>query len=72
MTAGAADLALVVNGHPYFLELKAEKGVQSDAQKAFQARVIMAGGTYAIAYSINDALAILRAWGAIRPDRRAA
>lgn len=73
MTAGAADLAIIVSGHCYFLELKAGKaGVQSDAQKEFQHRAYNAGAAYSIATSLDQALSLLRAWGAIKPERRAA
>jgi hypothetical protein len=72
MTAGAADLAIIVAGHCYFMELKAKGGKQSDAQKAFEARAFAAGATYVVADNINTAIDYLTAWKAIRYARWAA
>lgn len=66
MTAGAADLAIIVNGHPYFMEVKAAKGKQSPAQKDFEQRANMAGAMYTVVDNIDMAIRTLRSWGAIR------
>jgi hypothetical protein len=71
MTAGAADLAIIVAGHCYFLELKAKGGKQSDAQKDFEARAFAAGATYAVADNINTAVDYLISWKAITYRRSA-
>jgi hypothetical protein len=57
---GAADLLFVRTGAPpLFLELKTSRGVQSESQRAFEARAIAAGAQYAIVRSIDEALALL-------------
>lgn len=61
---GVADLVLMREGRVLFLELKAPKsGVQSDAQKAFEAAATEAGAEYAIARTIDEAVEIIREWG---------
>lgn len=66
--AGVADLAFVLpGGSAAYLELKAGKdGRQSKEQKQFEADVLAAGARYALARTIDDALAVLKEWGAIR------
>jgi len=66
--AGVADLAFVLpGGSAAYLELKAGRdGRQSTEQKQFEADVIAAGARYALARTIDDALAVLKGWGAIR------
>lgn len=62
--AGVADIVLLIDGKSYFLELKARKGRVSPDQKAAQSLVERAGGTYAVAWGIDEALATLETWGA--------
>ena len=79
LRAGNADLLFLCNGHAYGLELKAlrigAKGAplkgagQSEAQILAQRDWTAAGGSYAVATGIVEALAQLEAWGIIRPDR---
>jgi penicillin-binding protein-related factor A (putative recombinase) len=57
--AGVSDLILIVNGRFVGFEIKAKKGIQSDAQKAFESRVKKAGGDYFILRSIDDCRAAL-------------
>lgn len=65
---GVADIALVLpGGLAAFLEIKASDGRQSEHQRAFEGRVRGAGARYAVAKSIDEARAILRDWGALRP-----
>jgi hypothetical protein len=71
MQPGAADLAIIVAGHCYFLELKAKGGKQSDAQEAFETRAIAAGATYRVADNINTAVDYLISWKAITYRRAA-
>lgn len=66
MTAGAADLAIIVDGRPYFMEVKVKGGKQSPAQKDFEQRANMAGAVYVVVDSIDTAIKTLRSWGAIR------
>jgi hypothetical protein len=70
MIAGVADLAFVIQGQAYFMELKSEKGKQSPEQKAFETRVFAAKGIYVIVNNINTALDYLMAWGAIKAFHR--
>lgn len=64
---GIADFLLVFPpGVCGFLEIKAPKGVQSDAQKAFEALCSELSVPYAIARSSQQAEGILREWGALR------
>ncbi len=68
MEAGEPDLYFVVGGHYYGMELKnGKKGVQSADQKDFEKRVFASGGTYRIARDIDEAIALLEAWGIISP-----
>jgi hypothetical protein len=71
MTAGAADLAIIVAGHCYFLELKAKGGKISDAQGVFAMRAAASGATYRVADNINTAIDYLIAWKAITYRRAA-
>lgn len=53
--AGVSDLILIhTNGKIYFLELKIEKGVQSEVQKDFQKRVEDLGYDYHIIKSLEQ------------------
>jgi hypothetical protein len=70
--AGVADLVLIIDGHSHFLELKTAKGRPSRAQMDARTAVEMAGGTYAIARGIDEALDILDGWGAFAARRIAA
>lgn len=65
--AGVPDLLLVMPpvGRLHALELKAPKGRRTDCQKSTQADLEAAGATVATAYGLDDALAILAAWGVI-------
>lgn len=65
---GAADLIMSIppNGLYAALEIKSAKGRQSDAQKEFEHDVIASGGLYAVAYGVDEAIAVLKSWGAIR------
>lgn len=69
MRSGAPDLVFIAppNGRCYGLELKAGKaGRQSDEQKAFALDLDAAGGSYALARSMDEAISVLRSWGALR------
>ena len=52
---GLADILVIKNGHPYFIEVKRPKGgVISPEQHEFMRVAIIAGATYFIAKSIDD------------------
>lgn len=70
--AGLPDILIIADGAPYGLELKVGKGRQSNEQRATEAEWFRAGGVYAVAHGINQALAILEGWGIIKPDASAA
>ena len=63
--AGAPDLLIIANGIVHGLELKAEGGRQSAAQRAVEDRWRAAGGIYAVTTGIDETLATLVAWGAL-------
>ena len=46
-----------------FIELKTDKGVLSDSQKEFRARVTAAGCDWALCRTVDEFLAILKLWG---------
>jgi hypothetical protein len=70
---GAADLFIKVPCEPaLFLELKAPGKKQTVEQIAFEAAARGSGSLYAVADNIDDALAILTMFGALRRKARAA
>jgi hypothetical protein len=71
---GVADLVIIVKGRASFLELKHGSNIITSEQSSFGHEAIFASCNYEVAYTLDEALAHLRAWGAIRPDsgRRAA
>ena len=67
MEAGVGDLSLVSpTGRYHELELKTAIGRMSPAQRERQERLKASGVICATAYGLDDALAKLTAWGAIR------
>ena len=61
--AGWPDLMLIHRATPYFIELKAEKGVLSAAQKAVHEQIALAGGVVAVCRSIDQVRSALALWG---------
>jgi len=53
-TKGVSDIIAIKNSLVLFIEVKTEKGVQSDSQKEFQAEIEKHGGIYILARSIED------------------
>lgn len=73
LTKGLPDLLVIVPGYPVaFLELKTENGKLSEHQRAFGDICTGAGVLNAVAYGLDQALAVLEAWGALRPEVKAA
>lgn len=68
LRAGVADLIFCIAGQPWALELKAGKNTTTEAQDIWAAEWIRAGGSYATATGIDEALAALERMGAIHPD----
>jgi len=55
LLAGASDLIVILpNGKLFFIELKIEKGIQSDKQKEFENRVSDLGFEYKIIRSLDE------------------
>jgi len=59
---GVADLVFIKSGKAYFLEMKKPGKSQSDNQRDFQIDVAKASAQYAVAWSLDDAITILRDW----------
>lgn len=53
-TAGVSDLIVMLPGKILFIELKTEKGIQSDAQKEFEQRITALGYEYKIIRTIEE------------------
>jgi hypothetical protein len=53
-------------GRAAYLELKSRKGRLSPAQLEFRAACLAAGALYAVARSTDEAIEVLRSWGAVR------
>lgn len=67
LTAGVGDINLVgPDGLYHELELKTEKGKLSPAQRERLFALEAAGAIVDVAFGLDDALARLKAWGAIR------
>jgi len=56
---GASDLMLLIDKVLHCLELKVDKGEQSDDQEKFQEDIIRAGGKYYLAKSFKEAMNVL-------------
>lgn len=65
---GASDLGLVIppHGTAGMLELKWGKNTPTPDQERYGEDVQAAGGYYACVWDMNSAIAVLKAWGAIR------
>lgn len=67
---GVPDLVLVSPAGVFHgLELKAKGGTLSDAQARFQIWAAANGVAYSVADDFDQALAVLKAWGAVREVR---
>jgi hypothetical protein len=63
---GASDLLLWHGGKAFALELKAEGGRVSSAQKQFLDDIAGAGAHVDCAYGLDEALAVLEGWQLLR------
>lgn len=52
--AGVSDLIIMIPNKIIFLELKTEKGIQSDSQKLFQNKVNALGFEYCLIRNLKD------------------
>ncbi len=70
--AGFADLIIICDGRPLFLELKSLKGKLSPAQEAFRDAILAQGFGWALVRSLDDALGALADHGfttrVVQPD----
>ena len=64
---GVADLCFMLpNGKTAWLEMKTETGRLSPYQEGFRHRCEMLGHPWAMARSLDEAIAIVRGWGVLR------
>lgn len=64
-TSGASDLIIGHKGRMYCMEVKADKGKQSENQKEFMHNAIMAGCEYAVVKTLDSAIDCLKTWGVV-------
>jgi hypothetical protein len=64
--AGVSDLLLWHRGRAFALELKAEGGRPSEAQRTFVSDMNSAGAFATIASGIDEAIRTLECWGLLR------
>lgn len=65
--AGAADVVVLMPGAKTgWLEMKSAKGRTSLAQELFGTLCMGLGHPYAVVHSFDEAVAILKKWGAVR------
>lgn len=62
---GVADYVFFAFGTVFFLEMKAEDGVQGGNQKTFQKLAEAEGYKYAVCWSLDEALETLKGWGVL-------
>ena len=67
---GVPDLALVIEGRAHFLELKTRKGRLSLEQRQMHASLLIAGAIVETAHGVDQAISILKMWGALLPADR--
>ena len=71
--AGVADLCISIPGNRFcFMEIKTPSGRLSEHQEAFLAGMERNGHRTAVVRSVDEAMFVLRDWGAIRAARRMA
>jgi len=67
LVPGIADLCVMLpGGRVGWLELKTAKGAQSLAQTQFEDICEVLRHPYAVARSLDEAIRVLRAWGALK------
>lgn len=70
LTKGLFDLVVMsptLGGATGWLELKADDGTLSQAQRAVRMTMIRLGVPYAVAYGRDQPIDVLELWGAVRP-----
>lgn len=64
--AGVSDLIFLHQGRFFALELKADKGRTTPAQREFIESVKLAGGSGEVAHGLDNALKVLENWGLLQ------
>lgn len=68
---GVPDLCFILPGGRFAgLELKSEKGILSEHQKAFRDAITTRQGWWGVAHSVDEAYGILAAWGCLPSEAR--
>lgn len=62
VVAGIPDMIVLYRGRAYFIEIKAEDGSVSPAQRDVAFAILACGSRYAVVRSAAEALACLDAW----------
>lgn len=60
--AGFSDLIIIAERKVLFMEMKADGGKQSEAQKRFGNKVCRLGHEYVVSYSLEDAILNIERW----------
>jgi hypothetical protein len=66
VVAGTPDVIVIKAGRVYALELKSPDGRISDAQRSTMDAMTAAGAICSVAYSLDEALAVLERWQVLR------
>ena len=64
--AGVPDFVLLHRGRLHGLEIKRHDGRVSTEQHVARREIEAAGGIWAVAHGVDEALAVLRAWGLLK------
>ena len=67
--AGIPDMFLLFNGVAHFIEIKADDGTLSDAQRDVGTAILCAGGRFGLVRNAAEALACLDRWDIPRAHR---
>lgn len=65
MTPGVSDLVIGCDGKMFCLEVKGDKGVQSENQVRFQQWCERTGVPYEVVRSVDETLGVLKRWGVV-------
>ena len=67
---GIPDMVMIYAGRAHFLELKASKGRLTPVQIMMGEDLINSGAKYSVAYSLDEAMDIVRHWDLVRAPMR--
>jgi hypothetical protein len=60
--AGVPDMVLIWKGRVYWIEIKTDRGVLSDDQRAMCAALVLSGSHYAVVRDADELLACIDEW----------